>query len=400
MNEKILVINNGSTSFRFSLVQTSPYKVLAFGGAENIATDNSYFRYDNFFNYSDKKIVDIDNVESAIMHMKAALFDKDFGVISSAADISAIGFRVVHGGEEFNDSIIINSDFMSKLKDLSSLMPLHGENIIKSINGCNDLFNCTSIAVFDTSFHKTIPRENYLYALPMSFYEKYGIRKYGFHGISYSSVLRRYSEIIGKLMGNINTIICHMGGGCSICAVKDGKSFDTTMGFTPVSGMIMASRCGDIDPLIVPYLVEHANLNFNEVIRIINEESGYKAICGDKDAKSIVERSLASDDSAILLRKMADVDFKKHLLSMMSNLDYIDSIIITGGMGTKNKEQRELFLSNLENFGIRLDKKLNDIVFDTEALISAKDSNIPIFVIPDNEEKEIVRECVKVMRRR
>lgn len=398
---KILVINNGSTSFRFKLIESETDEILASGSFENIGTDNSYLKYKNInginykYNYSFKSISD------SVDTMTCLITDRQIGVVQNIYEIKALGFRVVHGGEIYKESTLIDDSVINNLIVLSNLMPLHGNNIIDSINECGRIFNNSSeIAVFDTTFHSTIPIENYLYALPKELYEKYGIRKYGFHGISYSSVLDRYSELIGKDKKDINTIICHMGGGCSMCCIKNGQSFDTTMEFTPVSGLIMASRSGSIDPGVITYLIKECKMSIEEIEEMINKQSGYFAVCNDTDAKSIVERSINHDQDAMLLRRLANIDFKKHLLMMMANLEHTDSIIFTGGMGTKNKEQREMFMENLKQFGIIIDKEKNNKVFDETAKISSDSSNIPIYVVPDDEERQIVKECVKVLKKR
>lgn len=394
---KLLVLNIGSTSFRFSVFDTKQLNLLISGKLENLSTPNGYCIYEN----AQKKIkfeCNISNMYESVNLMNQLLLNDSTGIINSINEISAIGHRVIHGGEIFTDSTIINDKVEDNIEKLIPLMPLHGPNILETIKLCRTSFkNAINIAVFDTSFHKTIPEENYLYAIPTLYYQKYGIRKYGAHGISYSSVLKRYSDIIQKKQEEVNTIICHLGGGCSICNIKNGQSFDTTMGFTPLAGLIMATRAGSIDPSIITYLIKSCNMTVEEVERMLNQESGYYGITKEKDAKKVVEESMSGNPNAILLRKMISIDFKKNLLSMMA-VNRPESIILTGGMGTKNKEQREMFLDDLEQFNIIIDKEKNNKIFDSEAIISTEKS-LPIYIIPDNEEKEIATECVKVLRR-
>lgn len=394
---KLLVLNIGSTSFRFSIFDTKQLNLLISGKMENLGTQDSYCIYEN----AHEKIkfeCDISNIREAINLMNQLLLNDSTGIINSISEINAIGHRVIHGGEIFSDSTIVTDKIEKNIEKLIPLMPLHGPNILETIKLCRTSFkNAINIAVFDTSFHKTIPEENYLYAIPTLYYQKYGIRKYGAHGISYSSVLKRYSNIIQKNQEEVNTIICHLGGGCSMCNIKNGKSYDTTMGFTPLSGLIMATRAGSIDPSIITYLIKNCNMTVEEVEQMLNQESGYYGITKEKDAKRIVEESMSGNPKAILLRKMLNLDFKKNLLSMMA-INRPESIILTGGMGTKNKEQREMFLDNLEQFNIIVDKEKNNKIFDSEAIIST-DESLPIYVIPDNEEKEIATECIKVLRR-
>ncbi len=394
---KLLVLNIGSTSFRFSIFDMEQLNLLASGKLENLGSQDSYCIYEK----SSKKIkfkYNIKNVHEAIDLMNKLLLNNSVGIINSISEINAIGHRVIHGGEIFSDSTIVNNKTENSIEKLIPLMPLHGPNILETIKLCKTSFkNAINIAVFDTSFHKTIPKENYLYAIPTLYYQKYGIRKYGAHGISYSSVLKRYSNIIQKKQEEVNTIICHLGGGCSMCNIKNGKSFDTTMGFTPLAGLIMATRSGSIDPSIVTYLIKNCNMTVEEIEQMLNQKSGYYGIAKEKDAKKIVEESISGNQNAILLRKMLNIDFKKNLLSMMA-VNRPESIILTGGMGTKNKEQREMFLDDLKQFNIIIDKEKNNKIFDSEAIISTEES-LPIYVIPDNEEKEIASECIKVLRR-
>ncbi len=396
---KILVINNGSTSARFELFDMSKNITLIKGGSENIGTADSYYKVETKDGLKYTKNVDIQNYDAAFNLMLRVLSDKTVSGIDSISEIDVIGHRVVHGGQKYTNAVIIDKDVINDIQELSSLAPLHNLSTIATIKSCNKyLGGVKNVAVFDTAFHSTIPKENYLYAIPKKYYEKYGIRKYGFHGISYKYVLDRYSHLNKINKENINSVICHMGGGCSMCTIKNGESFDTTMEFSPLSGLIMASRSGSIDPSIIPYLMDKENITAMEIINILNEKSGYLAICNDKDAKKIVERSEKNDVDAILLRKMINKNFKQNLLAMMSNLERVDSIILTGGMNAKNYQQREMFMGGLENFGVKIDNDTNKKIFDQEAVISTVDSKIPIFVIPTNEELEIANQCKKLIR--
>lgn len=397
----VLVINNGSTSSRFSIIDPEKNILLATGGAENIGTSSSYYKYENYRGDKEKVKVDIKNYNEALTIMTTYILSNNLGVINSIKDIDVIGHRVVHGGEKYTKATFIDDTVLDDIKKLSILAPLHNMKAVETISNCQSKFEgIDNIAVFDTAFHSTIPKENYLYAIPKELYEKYKIRKYGFHGTSYSYVLNRYVDITQKDKDTTNIVICHLGGGCSMCAVKDGKSFDTTMEYTPLSGLIMASRSGSIDPSVIPYIMKIYNISADEVIDMLNNKSGYLAMCGEKDAKAIVDRSLLNDDDAIFLRRMSNYNFKKHLLSMMANLENVDSIVMTGGMSAKNREQRELFLSNLNQFGIQVDNEKNKNVFDNEAIISSEKSNIPIYVIPTDEEKEIANQCKKLIKKR
>lgn len=397
----VLVINNGSTSSRFSIIETEKNLLLASGGAENIGTSSFYYKYENIRGDKERVQIDIKNYNEALTVMMTYILSNNLGVINSIKDIDIIGHRVVHGGEKYVDATFVDKEVLSDIEQLSFLAPLHNIRAVETIKNCQKKFKgIDNIAVFDTAFHSTIPKENYLYAIPLELYEKYKIRKYGFHGTSYSYVLNRYNEITNTDKKDSNVVICHLGGGCSMCAVKNGKSFDTTMEYTPLSGLIMASRSGSIDPSVIPYIMKIYNMSADEVIDMLNNQSGYLALCNEKDAKTIVDRSLSGDLQATFLRNMTNYDFKKHIMAMMANLEKVNSIIMTGGMSAKNKEQRELFLSGLTQFGIFLDKNKNDEVFDTESIISTDNSNIPIYVIPTDEEKEIAIQCKKLMLKR
>lgn len=395
----VLVINNGNSSLKFSVIEIDTNLVFAEGSINNIGSIDSYIKYKNYKGINEKTNIMVNNHNIALCVMCDYIFDKNIGVLNSAKDIDVIGHRVVHGGEKYTKATIIDDEVIKDIDKLSILAPIHNKVSLNTIIACQNKFsNIDNVAVFDTSFHTTIPKENFMYAIPKELYEKYKIRKYGFHGISYSYVLDRYSDISNKEKNNINTVICHLGGGCSMCAIKDGKSVDTTMEYTPLSGLIMANRSGTVDPSIIPRIMDIYNITAEEVIKILNNQSGYFAIANDKDAKNVVERSKIGDSDSILLRKMVNHDFKKNLFSMISNINDIDSIIMTGGMGAKNIEQRELFLSDLDYFGLKLDKEKNNATFDIENTISTIDSKIPIYVIPTNEEIEIAKQCKKIKK--
>lgn len=397
----ILVFNNGSTSLRFSVLDTKKNIVLANGGAENIGTISSYYKYENNRGYTQKKIIEINNSDDALKLIIESIFDVNIGVLNSVNDVDVIGHRVVHGGEKYFEPVIVDDDVLNDIERLSNFAPLHNKKIAENIRNCQiQFYGKENIAVFDTSFHLTIPKENYLYAIPYELYEKYKIRKYGFHGISYNYVLNRYVDITNSKKDNSNVVICHLGGGSSICTIKNGKSFDTTMGFSPLSGLIMASRAGSVDPAMIPYIMKIYNMSADEVVNMLNINCGYFAMCNSKDTRVIVDRSLNGDSQSILLRNMINNDFKKYLLSMMANIENVDAIIMTGGIGEKNIEQREMLLSGLTQFGILLDNDKNRSAFGIEAIISDKKSKIPVYVIPTDEEREIATQCKSLMLKR
>ena len=393
---KILVLNVGSTSYRFSLYEMENEKLLVHGGCEEIGKFSSYFILEN--SISKNKInVEIKNHNDAIDYIVSTLISNKY--ISNINQIDAIGFRIVHGGCEFVNPMFIDDVVLEKIKKLSVLDVAHGENTVRSIEYFknNLMQNNNMIAVFDTSFHQSIPKENYIYAIPGEWYEDLGIRKYGFHGISFQYVLKKYIEITKQSKNKVNVVMCHLGGGSSICAVKNGLSIDTTMEFSPLTGMIMANRSGSIDPSIIPIVSKKYNISCDKVVHLLNSVSGYYAIANDNSAKSIIDRSIDGDEKCQFLLKVLEHDFKKNLFAMMSNLESIDSIIMTGTISSKNKEFRKLFLRNLDYYGIALDLDKNDNLFDCVGVISKDSSKIPIYIIPSNEELEIAIECKKLM---
>lgn len=400
-NMKILVINYGSTSVRFKLYTSDCGSLLASGCVEGINTPLCYYKYQNNIGIIKKESIIIREINEFFQKLYNDLLDKDIGFLSNEKDLNVISHRIVHGGDKYTQAAFINKEVLEDIDYYSTMAPMHNQYSLNGIKICQSIFPYSkNVAVFDTSFHLTIPIENQLYAIPKEFYSKYKIRKYGFHGISYNYVLDRYCAITNQIKDSVNIIICHLGGGSSICAIKNGKSYDTTMGFSPLSGMIMASRSGNIDPTIIMYLNKVQGLSLEEIFKILNTESGYYALCSCKDMVEIVNRSNNMNEDSILLRKMIDKDFKRNLFSMMSNFSKIDGLVLTGGIGSKNKEQREMLLSNLEMFGIMLDKSLNNDVFNREAIISKECSNIPIYVIPSNEEKEIFNQTLKLLKKR
>lgn len=388
-----LILNCGSSSLKFKLFNLED-KLIADGNFSNIGSTNSEVKYNTYVGNAlkFKKRIRIDCVEQAIKILENILISEQYGVINNFNEINVIGHRIVHGGDKYTEPIEYNKEVYKYLNQFSEFNLTHFKNAIDVVNICeHDFNNCHNLLVFDTSFHSTIPRKNYIYPLPLSLTEKYNIRKYGFHGISYSYVLKKYECITDNQKPNV--ILCHLGGGSSICAVKDGKSYDTTMGLTPNSGLLMSSRCGDLDPLLSAYLLEKENMSFLEIYNLLNEQSGYLSIAGTKDAKEIADRCNLKDEKALLTKEIISENFKKNLLSMMSSYFQLDSIVLTGGMGSKNAYIREALLIGLDYFGIKLDKIKNKETLNKVGIISEQDSKIKIYVIPTDEEFEIYEEC-------
>lgn len=329
-----------------------------------------------------------------------ALVDKEYGVIDSLEDIEAVGHRVVHGGEEFSDSVIIDDKVMEAIEACVELAPLHNPPNIIGIEACKELMpNVPMVAVFDTAFHQTIPAENYIYPLPYEYYEKYGIRKYGFHGTSHKYVTLKAAEMLGKSVEELNIITCHLGNGSSVCAIKGGKSVDTSMGFTPLEGLAMGTRCGDIDPAIIPFIMEKENLSFQEVNNLLNKKSGVLGISGlSSDFRDLEDAATNGDERAELALKVFCNRVKEYIGAYSAVLCNVDALVFTAGIGENSSTIREKICEGLECINIRLDIELNK-VRGKEAIVSSEDSQVKVLVIPTNEELMIARDTVNLVRK-
>lgn len=395
----ILVLNCGSTSLKFKYINMPKEIVIAEGCIECIGKNNAIFKYTNL---EDTTIFypQIDNYSMALTKMFDLLLDKEIGVLKSVSEVDLIAHRVVHGGTIYNEAVIIDDNVLDNIKDLSKFSPLHNNCSYKLISKCREFLpSKINIASFDTSFHMTIPKENYLYPIPIKYHDEHQIRKYGFHGNSYKYVLNRLAELTNTEISNVNSIFCHLGGGASMCSIQNGQSFDTTMGLTPLDGLMMSTRSGSIDPSIIPYLMEKENLTIENVMDILNRQSGYLGICGEDDIRTVCDNSEKGYENSVLARSLACQSFKKNLGSMMAVSNKIDSVVITGGMGTRNNRQREMILKDLSTLGIDLDYEKNINANSKEMVISTDKSRIPVWVIPTDEELQIARNAIKVLKR-
>ena len=395
---KILVINCGSSTIKFQLYDMKQNNVLAKGKCEQIGTNASNLMYKNTINN-----ITIENDIAMPTHKESMeiilniLVDKDKGVINSLSEISAIGHRIVHGGEKFNRATAVTQEVIEEIEKLSKLAPLHNPASVMGIKAVKEVTkDILNVVVFDTAFHQTIPEENYRYAIKQEYYEKYGMRKYGFHGSSYMYILDRLTEKLDKPREDINAIICHLGSGASICAIKNGKSYDTSMGFTPLQGLVMETRCGDIDPTIVTTLMEEENLTTKDISRILNKESGRLGFCDIGDYRKVCDIADRGDEKARLVLNMQHNSVKKYIGSYMAILNRVDAIVFTGGIGENNACERINILGNMEYLGIELDEELNLEGSRSESLISNNDSKIKVFVIPTDEEFEIAKQTKEV----
>ena len=397
---KILVINCGSSTIKFQLIDVeNNNEVIAKGRCDMVGYKESNIIYNNVRdNIKKNEDIPMPTHKEGMEVLLNTLMNKEYGVIDSIDEIYAIGHRVVHGGEKFNTSVLIDDDVIKTIEELSDLAPLHNPGCLMGIKAMMEIApQKKNVAVFDTAFHQTMPIYNYLYAIDYKYYTENKIRKYGFHGTSYQYILRRLEELLGKKREDINAIICHLGGGASICAIKNGKSYDTSMGFTPLEGLVMETRCGDLDPSIVTKLMKDENLSIEEVENVLNKKSGRLGLCGIGDQRQLIQAELSGNEQAKLARKVQTHRNKKYIGAYIAELNRVDAIVFTGGNGENNAIEREDVVSDMECLGIELDKDLNNISSGKEARISKDSSKIGIYVIPTNEELEIARQTMDIV---
>lgn len=393
---QVLVINCGSSSLKFQLIDSETENVLAKGLCERIGIDGSSITYK-----AEEKItkeIDMPTHNEAIKSVIDMLTDGEVGVVSDMSQIKAVGHRVVHGGEYFSEPILLDEGALEKIEKCNDLAPLHNPANIIGIRACMDIMpGIPNVGVFDTAFHQTMDAASYLYAIPRKFYDKYKIRRYGFHGTSHSFVSKRVADIIGKPYDNLKTIVCHLGNGASICAVENGKSVDTSMGLTPLSGVVMGTRSGDIDPGILEVISNFEGIDVKEVTRILNKESGVFGLSENSSDFRDINKAInegnekSSETMAVYVR--AIVRFIGAYVAVMNG---VDAIVFTAGVGENNPNIREMVCDNLSYLGIKIDKKANEACGE-EVKISTDDSNVDVYVVPTNEELAICQETVKLV---
>jgi acetate kinase len=395
---KILVINCGSSSLKYQLINMDDESVLAKGLVERIGIEGSVLTHKV---NGEKHVIKqpMEDHKVAIKLVLDALIDKDHGVINDMSEISAVGHRVVHGGEKYAESVLIDDEVINAIKDCIKLAPLHnGPNLI-GINACRELMpNTPMVAVFDTAFHQTLPDYAYTYALPYELYEKYGIRKYGFHGTSHRFVSREAAKMLNKDIKSLKIITCHLGNGGSICAIDGGKSVDTTMGFTPLAGICMGTRCGDIDPAIVPFLQKSVDMSVDEVDNLMNKKSGILGISGvSSDFRDVAKEAKNGNKRAQLALNIFHYRVRTVIGSYAAVLGGVDCIVFTAGLGENSATDRIEICKGLEYLGIKLDEKKNDVA-GKAAEISADDSKVKVLCIPTNEELMIARDTQEIIK--
>ncbi|CAK6476766.1 acetate kinase [Peribacillus castrilensis] len=391
---KVMAINAGSSSLKFQLFEMPSEKVITKGLVERIGLKNSAFTL-SVEGENVSETVDIPNHEVAVGLLLKKLIDHR--IIDSFEEIDGVGHRVVHGGEVFSESVLITEDVIEEIEKLSELAPLHNPANITGIQAFRRILDdVPAVAVFDTAFHQTMAAGSYLYSLPLEYYEKYGIRKYGFHGTSHKYVSQRAAEMIGRPIEQLRLISCHLGNGASITAIKGGKSIDTSMGFTPLAGVTMGTRSGNIDPALIPYIMEKTGKTADEVLDVLNKKSGMLALSGfSSDLRDIqVEADKGNERAELALKVFAD-RIHKYIGSYSAKMGGVDGIIFTAGIGENSQKIRGRILEGLEFMGVYWDKDLNHTK-GKEAFINTPYSPVKVMVIPTNEEIMIVRDTVKI----
>ncbi|MCC3144798.1 acetate kinase [Halanaerobium sp. Z-7514] len=395
---QILVINSGSSSIKYQLFNMEDESVLAKGVVERIGIDDSFISYENGDGQEITIEKDISNHKEGIKLLIDTLLNEEYGVLDDMDDVQAVGHRVVHGAEEFSGSVLIDDKLVETMEDVADLAPLHNPPNIMGIKVCQELMpDKPQVGVFDTAFHQTMPEKAYIYALPYEFYEKYGVRRYGFHGTSHGYVSKRAAQILDKPYSELKIITCHLGNGASVAAVKNGKSVDTSMGLTPLEGLVMGTRCGDIDPAIVPFMMNKLDISAEEMDTIMNKESGLYGVSGiSNDSRDVEEAAEAGNHQAEVALKIFDYRVKKYIGAYTAAMGGVDAIVFTAGIGENSIETRENILGGLEYLGLELDKEANNCR-SKEQIISTEDSKVKALVIPTNEELVIARDTMEIV---
>lgn len=396
---KLLCVNAGSSSLKYQLFEMPEEKVLISGYIEKIGLEDSFWTT----KVNGEKIKGakfLKNHTEAVQVLLDELLEHK--VVESLDEIKGVGHRVLHGGEKYSDSVLIDDEAIQSIKDLTKLGPLHHPGNLAGIEALKEVLpEVPMVAVYDTAFHQTMPKANYMYPVPYEWYLKYGVRKYGFHGTSHKYITTVMKEKLGK--DNVNLIICHIGSGASISAIKEGKCFDTTMGITPLDGLMMGTRSGSIDPSILEYVCKESGMDIGDVTNALNKQSGYLGIAGMSDARDVEAAAANNDERAILAIDMYNSRVAKYIADYFIELEgKVDAIVFTAGVGENGIEARKDMLERLKPIGIKVDEKLNSEIASfkdkTEGIISSKDSSIPVYVVPTNEELMIIKDTYELIK--
>jgi acetate kinase len=397
---KVLVINCGSSSLKYQVLDMTNETLLAKGLVERIGMAGSVLKHEKT-NVEEKFIQEtpMKDHKDAIANVMSAITDSIYGVVKSMDEIGAVGHRVVHAGEKYASSVVIDSKVIAALEDCVELAPLHNPPNLLGIAACQELMPGTpEVAVFDTAFHQTMPPESYIYAIPYEYYTKYGIRRYGFHGTSHKYVAERAADMLGVNIADLKLITCHLGNGASVSAIKRGKCIDTSMGFTPLAGLAMGTRAGSVDPAIISFIADKEDLTADEVLDILNKKSGMLGISGiSSDFRDIADAIEDGNLRAELALKVFAHRVRYYIGAYIAEMNGVDAIIFTAGVGENDVNTRDVICSELGNLGIKLDLVKNK-VRGKETLISRDDSKVAILLIPTNEELVIARDTYELTK--
>lgn len=395
---KILVINCGSSSLKYQLFNMENEEVMVKGLVERIGIEGSRLVQKN---NGDEFVIEeaMENHTQAVAHVFDALIDSENGVIESLEEIDAVGHRFVHGGEKMTKSALITDEVKDAINEAAKFAPLHNPANLMGLKACEELLpNVPNVAVFDTAFHQTMPAKTYLYGIDYKYYEEDAIRKYGFHGTSHNYITGRAADLLGKSVEDTNIISAHLGNGSSITAVKEGKSFDTTMGLTPLEGLVMGTRSGDLDPAVVTYIQEKDGVSPEEMNNILNKQSGVLGVSGvSSDFRDLEDAAKDGNERAQVALDMFTTRAKRYIAGYMAEIEKVDAIVFTGGIGENSIEMREDILKGFEQFGIKIDEEANK-VRGGEHIISTEDSKVKVMVIATNEELMIARDTQELAK--
>lgn len=396
---KVLVINSGSSSLKYQFIDMTNESVLAKGVCDRIGLEQSFLKHSKIGGNTVVIEKDLYNHKLAIKEVISALTDDEIGVIKDMKEISAVGHRVVHGGERFYKSVIIDDEVKEAIEKCSELAPLHNPSNIIGIDACRQIMpDVPMVAVFDTAFHQTMPRHAYIYALPYEIYEKYGLRRYGFHGTSHKYVSERAAKMLNKPIEELKIVSCHLGNGASICAVKYGKSIETSMGFTPLQGLCMGTRSGTIDPAVISFLMEKEKMTVKDISDFLNKKSGVLGVSGvSSDFRDIQEAAESGNDRAKLALDIFCYRVKRFIGDYIAIMNGVDAVVFTAGIGENNDYVRREVLTDMDFLGIKIDQEKNKTRGE-EVDISAEDAKVRTLIIPTNEELAIARETVELVK--
>ena len=394
---KILIVNAGSSSLKYQLINMDNEATIAQGMIERIGIEGGKLTQKA---NGEKRVImsDMKDHLDAVAMMIQVLTDKDYGVISSMDEVGAVGHRVVQGGELFTASAVINDEVIAAIEKNVQLAPLHNPANLMGIYACQKIMpNTPMVAVFDTAFHQTMPPKSYLYGVPMEYYERLRVRRYGFHGTSHRYVSQRAAEILGRPIEELRLVTCHLGNGSSMAAVQFGKSVDTSMGMTPLEGVIMGTRSGNVDPAVLQFIMNHENLDINQMLDILNKQSGFLGISSvSSDMRDVEEAAANGDRNSQIAIDMLYQGIKKYIAAYAAVMGGVDAVIFTAGIGENSWELREGVLENMEFLGIKFDKEKNK-VRGKEIEISTPDSKVKVLVVPTNEEIVIARDTLALV---